>query len=187
MFDQNIRKSPFEDQIVEMVAQNIGNVVVAEIREEVAIQVANSATPPSSKVRNTEITELFLERLSQQLAKHQDQVTGEINQQIVERQRQVAAETPTVLALREILRIGARRVDEIKSSFKVHVHQCAVLSARIETEKIRYENRNVRIEKDVERDLKKRLSEDAEMWVQMGLVSWDESSREWDEEYGDEV
>jgi hypothetical protein len=178
MTEQTIRRNPLENQIVEEVANNVASEMITEIQDE-ASQWAQAPQKPHKKVPPTQLTHLFLSRFAAQLAHRQDLVAAQLSA----RRLQLASEIPAGLVRFEILNKEAQTIAELETSFCVHLRQCEVLKVRIENEKTRWEARESRergLRGEVERDLRRQLREDEEMWNGMGQVSWVEFEREWE-------
>jgi hypothetical protein len=163
MTDQNIRKKPFEDRIIEEVAENVAEEMMAEIQDEVAVWVENLPIT-STKVRSTHITKAFQGRFAQQLIERQEHIA----QQIVLRGRQVLEQIPTGRVPTEIIVREAQAVKEIEWDFDAHVRRCFLLASKILTENIASENRGRKIVGMVEREVEVILRLDKEKWMEMG-------------------
>lgn len=179
MTDQKIRKNPFEDQIVEEIAENVAEEMITEIRDEVAVWVEKLPIA-STKVRSTDITKAFQERFAQQLAVHQEKIA----EQIVLRRRKVLEQILTGLVRKEIHAKETQAILEKEEDFHAHVRQCAELASKIVIEKVVFEKEENRIEEKVEREMEVVLRQDKDKWMEMCKVSWTEFEVEWEEEFG---
>jgi inorganic pyrophosphatase/exopolyphosphatase len=118
MTHQNIRKNPFEDQIIEETAENVAEEMIAEIRDEVAVWVEKLPIT-STKVRSTDITKVVQERFAQQLAERQEKTA----EQIVSRRKKVFEQIPSGRVCKEILSKESQAVLEKEGDFLAHVLQ----------------------------------------------------------------
>jgi len=165
MTNQNIRKNPFEDQIIEEIAEHVAEEMIAEIRDEVAVWVQKLPIT-STKVRSTDITKVFRERFAQQLADSQEQIA----EQIVLRRRKVWEQIPAGRVPKEI--IAKETILEEEGDFLAHVLQCALLASKIVIEKAAFEKEESTIVEKVEREMELTLEHDSEKWMEMSTVSW---------------
>jgi hypothetical protein len=179
MADQNIRKNPLEDQIIEEIAENVASEMIAEIRDEVAVWVEKLPIT-STKVRSTDITKVFQERFAHQLAVRQERIA----EQIVLRQREGLEQIPTGRVRKEIIAIETQAVLDKEEDFVAHVLQCAMLASRIAIEKAAFEKEESGIAEKVEREMEVVLRQDRERWMEMSQVSYTEFEKEWEEIFG---
>jgi hypothetical protein len=179
MTRQNIRKNPFEDQIIEETAENVAEEMIAEIRDEVAVWVEKLPIT-STKVRSIDITKVFQERFAQQLADRQEKIA----EQIISRRKKVFEQIPSARVRKEILSKETQAVLEKEGDVLAHVLQCALLASKIAIEKAVFEKEENNIAEKVEREMEVVLRQDREKWMEMGRVSWAEFEKEWEVKFG---
>jgi hypothetical protein len=176
MTDQNIRKNPFEGQIIEEIAEHVAEEMIAEIRDEVAVWVQKLPIT-STKVRSTGITKVFQERLAQQLADSQEQIA----EQIVLRRRKALEQIPAGRVRKKFI---AEETILEKGDFLAHVLQCALLASKIVIEKAAFEKEGRTIVEKIEREMELALKQDSEKWMEMSTVSWAQFENEWEGKFG---